>query len=235
MDIITGNVANNYPKGTNPAGMTLTVRLRRPTSDSPAADLFDRQCAVQHRDRRLRRRRQFGYRHRQLVVEQRDSAAEQRIERGRRNMAIVRGLPERRRSCELPWSWILHKLQNKVEFSSNAVRAVLLAAALARPGTARSVLFMIFAGVLFAVFLEALSRWCSSVTRLSYRWSFVVTVLLLAAGVGMAIACLERALPIRRFDCRKRCPLRSSNCERKSNKAIKANFGPNNWGKSANG
>ena len=63
-----------------------------------------------------------------------------------------------------------------------------MAAALALAWYARSVLFLIFAGILFAVFLKALSRWSSTVTRLSYRWSFVMTVLLLTAGVGMVIS-----------------------------------------------
>jgi predicted PurR-regulated permease PerM len=62
-----------------------------------------------------------------------------------------------------------------------------LASALALAWYARSVLFLIFAGVLFAVFLQTLTSWFSSWSQLSYRWSLFVTVILLTTAVGVAV------------------------------------------------
>src|SRR5581483_9132900 len=49
------------------------------------------------------------------------------------------------------------------------------------------ILLLAFAGVLFALFLCALSQWTQKHTRLSYRWSLVVVVaVLLILGGGLA-------------------------------------------------
>jgi predicted PurR-regulated permease PerM len=42
------------------------------------------------------------------------------------------------------------------------------------------VLLLIFAGILFGVFLNGFSRWCTRHSPLSYRWSYVLVILLLA-------------------------------------------------------
>src|SRR5438270_6060837 len=47
-----------------------------------------------------------------------------------------------------------------------------------------NVLLLTFAGVLFAVFLSALSDWLSKRTGLSYLWSLVVVVVVLLLGTA---------------------------------------------------
>jgi predicted PurR-regulated permease PerM len=53
------------------------------------------------------------------------------------------------------------------------------------------VLLEAFAGLLFAVFLSALANWLSQHTKLSYRWSLVVVLVVLflvLSGVGWLLA-----------------------------------------------
>jgi predicted PurR-regulated permease PerM len=53
------------------------------------------------------------------------------------------------------------------------------------------ILLQAFAGVLFAIFLTALSNWLSTHTRISYRWALTLVILgliLLAAGTGWLLA-----------------------------------------------
>lgn len=50
----------------------------------------------------------------------------------------------------------------------------------------RQVVLLAFAGILLSVFLHALGDWLSHHTRLSYRWSLAVVVLLLLVLVGLA-------------------------------------------------
>jgi predicted PurR-regulated permease PerM len=65
-------------------------------------------------------------------------------------------------------------------------KAVLLAAALALAWYVRTVLMLVFAGVLFALFLQSLASWCSCWSRLSYRWALFFTVIVLVAMVCLA-------------------------------------------------
>lgn len=81
------------------------------------------------------------------------------------------------------------------DFSSRVVVAVLITLALVALAyvcwRGISVLLEAFAGVLFAVFLSALSDWLSQHTRLTRGWALLVVVLaliLLAAGIGWFLA-----------------------------------------------
>ena len=47
-----------------------------------------------------------------------------------------------------------------------------------------SVLLLIFAGILFGIFLNALGRWLAAHSPLSYRWSYAVVVFLLIALIA---------------------------------------------------
>jgi predicted PurR-regulated permease PerM len=78
--------------------------------------------------------------------------------------------------------------QSITEFAYRAVVMVLIAAAIFSLAyflwRGIHVLLQAFAGVLFAVFLHALADWLSRHTRLAYRWSLAVVLVVLALAAG---------------------------------------------------
>jgi predicted PurR-regulated permease PerM len=51
----------------------------------------------------------------------------------------------------------------------------------------RNVLLVIFAGILFALFLQSLASWVKSWSHLGYRWSLAATVLFLIVSLGLVL------------------------------------------------
>src|SRR5687768_2812708 len=74
------------------------------------------------------------------------------------------------------------------EFAVRAVMvvgiAILLSAGVFLLWWARSVFFLLFAGVVFGVFLHGVSEWVQGHTRLSYSWALLIVAVLLLAVLG---------------------------------------------------
>lgn len=85
------------------------------------------------------------------------------------------------------------------------------------------VLLQAFAGVLFAVFLAALSDWVSKRTRLPYRWSLAVVVLTLSLAVGGLGYLLWSVLAVQMNEMADTLP--------RSAEQLKASLAQYTWGK----